>query len=144
MKFAEDIGVSSHASSWMYPITGVISTVSRILTGKVGDTGRVSFYTMFQCGTLLMAVTQFLMPLATNVGHLYGYAVLEGFFGGIYLSSGPCLMMKLDSRRGVVLMFCFASFSFVLGAPLGGIFALHCTFLHIEINLQLPLIPFQI
>ena len=67
-----------------------------------------------------MAIAHFLMPLATNVGHLYGYAVAEGIFGGIYLSSSFCLLMKIDPRRGVVLLIFFLSVPLFIGAPLAG------------------------
>ncbi|XP_020914739.1 monocarboxylate transporter 10-like isoform X3 [Exaiptasia diaphana] len=123
IKYAEDIGISSHASSWMYPVTGMISTVCRILTGKVGDTGRVSFYTMFQCGLLLMAITQFLMPLASNIGYLYGYAVMQGICEAMYFTSAYCLAMSVDPRQGLAWLMFFASIPMFLGPPIAGLIA---------------------
>lgn len=120
IKYAEDIGISSHSSSWMYFINGSVSLFCRVIIGKLCDSGRVCFFHIYQCGLVLRALADFLLPQFTQLGYLYAYAVLQGLCEAMYLTPLYCKALLLYPREGLGWLMFFSGIPIFFAPALAG------------------------
>ena len=85
----------------MYFTMGCFSLVSRLLTGRLCDTGWIPPLRVFQCGAVLFATADLLLPFATTFTSLMVYSVSFGIFEGLYASPMFCLIMKSYAGMGI-------------------------------------------
>ena len=120
IKYADDLGISSHKSSWMYFIAGCVSVPTRVLIGRLCDSGRVSFYHIFQFGVFLLAVADILLPLASQVGYLYAYAVFQGLCEALYFTATFCQIMSIYPKQGIGWLFFFCGIPIFIASGFAG------------------------
>ncbi|KAK3728598.1 hypothetical protein QZH41_011677, partial [Actinostola sp. cb2023] len=106
-KYAAELGIPGHRSSWMYFAIGTSSLVSRLLTGKLCDAGWIPHLRICQFAIFIFAMDNFLVPLATTFTHLMVYSVVFGISEGLYATPAHCIMMKSYAGMGFGLGIAF-------------------------------------
>ena len=101
VKYAEDLGIPNHRSSWLYFAIGSASLVARILTGKVLDTGWISAMHVIRIGAVTFGIIDCLVPLAKSFTLLMIYSVAFGICEGIFTTSLFCFIINLFSPQGL-------------------------------------------
>ncbi|KAK3711751.1 hypothetical protein QZH41_020136, partial [Actinostola sp. cb2023] len=120
VKYAEELGIPGHRSSWMYFAMGFSSIVCRLLTGLLCNTGRVPLLRIFQCGALFFAATDCLLPFATNLTLLVLYSVSFGIGEGLYTTPLYCIMTKCYAGMGFGLFISFNVVPVFVGPVVAG------------------------
>jgi hypothetical protein len=94
----------------MYFTIGIASVVSRILTGKLCDTGWIAHIYIFQIGAVLFGIADFLLPMVTSFKYFIVYSVTYGICEGMITTSMHCIM--LSSFPGTAFGWYFLSIGF--------------------------------
>ncbi|KAK3698768.1 hypothetical protein QZH41_014523 [Actinostola sp. cb2023] len=122
-KYAEEIGVPGHRSSWMYFAIGSTSLVSRLLTGKLCDTGWIPLLRIYQIGVVLFAIIDLLLPLANDFTHLMVYAVAYGISEGPEAVSMQCMILQSYDDMGFGWFISFQGLALFASSALAGLVA---------------------
>ncbi|KAK3728500.1 hypothetical protein QZH41_002363 [Actinostola sp. cb2023] len=120
-KYAAELGIPGHRSSWMYFAIGTSSLVSRLLTGKLCDTGWIPHLRICQLAVVMFAIDDFLVPLATTFTHLMVYSVVYGISEGLFAIPAHCIMMKSYAGIGFGWYISFQGVSVFISPVLSGI-----------------------
>ena len=123
MKYSEDLGISSDASSRLVLFMGISIIIGRF-TGGFLCSLNVDAWSVAQAMALIMGVSMMLLTLAKSYGALIAYAFVFGFGdGGIATSFNILCLTCVDQVRaasafGYVLL--IASLFSLVGPPLSG------------------------
>ena len=85
MKFAEDLGIPRSKGAWLIGFLSIMSTVGRVVFGKLSDMQCVNRLYLYQFSTLVIGLSTVLCPLAINYAGLVGYSMAFGFFDGCFV-----------------------------------------------------------
>ncbi|KAL0081133.1 major facilitator superfamily domain-containing protein [Phycomyces blakesleeanus] len=119
-RFATSIGVNHTDSSNIVGVCCAMNAVGRLILGFIGDrVGRVNTYIV--ASTLSGLFCMVVWPFATTYNTLLGFAVLFGFFGGVYYAlAAPITGNIVGIERissGVSILFLASALSAV-GPPI--------------------------
>ena len=124
VKFSEDLGVSSEASSRLILYLGINIVIGRFVCGIICSFKRLNKWYIVQGVLLVNGVWTLLLTLAQNYGALVAYAVVFGFCDGTMATVFNILALtcvdesKAASAFGLALM--ISSVSAVVGPPISG------------------------
>jgi len=104
----------------MYFAIGTSSLVSRLLTGKLCDTGWIPHLRICQFAIVMFAMNDLMVPLATTFTHLMVYSVVCGVSEGLIATPALCIMMKSYAGMGFGWYLFFQGFSLFASPVLAG------------------------
>ncbi|XP_031560147.1 monocarboxylate transporter 13-like [Actinia tenebrosa] len=122
-KYAEDLGIPISSSSWMYFAIGIASLISRILTGKLCDTGWISHLCIFQLAVVVFGIIDVSLPLATSLTFLIVYSVMYGICEGVIMTSMHSYILITFPGMGFGWYCTFMGLSYLIGPVFAGVIA---------------------
>jgi MFS family permease len=104
----------------MYFTTGIASVVSRILTGKLCDTGWIARIHIFQIGAVLFGIADCLLPMVTSFKYLIVYSVTYGICEGMIMTSMNCIILSSFPGMGFGWYYLSVGFGCFIGPVAAG------------------------
>ena len=124
VKFSEDLGVSSDASSRLVLYMGFSIAVGRFVCGFVASIKRLDNWFVFQGVSLVMGVSMMLVTLAQTYEALVSYALVFGFCEGASATIFNILAMTCVDQARVASAFGYllliGSALALIGPPVSG------------------------
>lgn len=125
VELCEKLGISSTKSSTLLIFIGLSTIVSRVTSGVLQNSPRVSILFVFQSCQFLNAMTQLAIPFAYKFEHFIIICILYGLADGGFATSLNNILLNSVRPEQLSSAFgfgCFvSSLSIAAGAPLAGI-----------------------
>ena len=124
VKYAQDLGISSDASSRLVLYLGITTAIGRFVAGFLCSINRLNNWHILQCSTLINGISMILVTLAHNYAPLVAYALVFGFCDGAVITvfniqALTCVdHTRAASSFGHMLM--IASVTSLVGPPISG------------------------
>ena len=128
VKYAGDLGIPSSKGSWLVGFLSIMSTVGRVIFGKICEMQCVNKLYVFQFSVFAMGLSTVICPITEGYVGLLVYSVVFGFFDGCFVGQVVVIAGDIAGRRrlsqAVGNMFGVGAIPMSLGAPVAGRFRL--------------------
>ena len=124
MKHCRELGIGGDSAARLLMFFGIASFSARLLIGRLGDCKCVSSLHLIQVGSLGVAITILLLPLARAYRAFVVFSVVDGFLDGLMGSQFNLVLLTTVSPQLRATAFgyanCLASLTLTIGPSIAG------------------------
>ena len=124
VKHCRELGISGDSAARLMMFFGIASFSARLLIGKLGDCKCVSSLLLIQVGSLGLAITILLLPLARAYTAFVAFSIVDGFLDGVIGSQFNLVLLTTVSPQLRATAFgyanCLASLTLTIGPSIAG------------------------
>ena len=124
MKHCRELGIDGDSAARLLMFFGIASFSARLLIGRLGDCKCVSSLHLIQVGSLGVAITILLLPLARAYRAFVVFSIVDGFLDGLMGSQFNLVLLTTVSPQLRATAFgyanCLASLTLTIGPSIAG------------------------
>ena len=124
VKHCRELGISGDSAARLIMFFGIASFAARLLIGRLGDCKCVSSLHLIQVGSLGVAITILLLPLARAYSTFVVFSIVDGFLDGLIGSQINLVLLTTVSPQVRATAFgyanCLVSLTLTIGPSVAG------------------------
>lgn len=124
VKYADDLGIPPSKGSWLVGILSIMSTVGRVIFGKLCELRCVNKIYMYQFSLLAIGLSTVICPITESYAGLVAYSVVFGFFDGCFVGQVAVITGDIAGKerlsQAIGNMFGVVAIPMSLGPPVAG------------------------
>lgn len=130
VKYADDLGIPPSKGSWLVGFLSIMSTVGRVLFGKLCELRYVNKIYMYQASLLAIGLSTVICPITESYAGLVAYSLVFGFFDGCFVGQVAVITGDIAGKerlsQAIGNMFGILAIPMSLGPPVAGKVVIHC------------------
>ena len=124
VKYAGDLGIPSSNGAWLIGILSIMSTVGRVIFGKICELQCVNKLYVYQLSVFIIGVSTIVCPITEGYAGLVTYSVVFGFFDGCFVGQVAVITGDIAGKsrlsQAIGNMFGVVAIPMILGPPVAG------------------------
>lgn len=124
VKYAGDLGIPPSSGAWLIGILSIMSTVGRVIFGKICELQCVNKLYVYQMSVFIIGVSTVICPITEGYAGLVTYSVVFGFFDGCFVGQVAVITGSIAGKsrlsQAVGNMFGVVAIPMILGPPVAG------------------------
>lgn len=124
VKYADDLGVPPSKGAWLVGFLSIMSTVGRVVFGKICELRRVNKLHVYQLSVFVIGMSTVICPFAESYAGFVVYSLVFGFFDGCFVGQVAVITGEIAGKeklsQAIGNMFGVVAIPMILGAPVAG------------------------
>lgn len=124
VKYANDLGVPTSKGAWLVGFLSIMSTLGRVVFGKICEHQRVNKLHVYQLSLFVIGMSTVICPFTESYAGFVVYSLVFGFFDGCFVGQVAVITGEIAGKgklsQAVGNMFGVVAVPMILGAPVAG------------------------
>ena len=124
VKYADDLGIPPSKGSWLVGFLSIMSTVGRVIFGKLCEMRCVNKLYVYQFSLFAIGLSTVICPITESYAGLVAYSVVFGFFDGCFVGQVAVITGDIAGKKrlsqAIGNMFGVVAIPMSLGPPVAG------------------------